>query len=57
MVQRQLKIVVVRRRTLTSSSRDVSLVSLNDGTVVLPLRFPGVAAHIWIALSRRFSHV
>jgi hypothetical protein len=57
MVQRQLKIVVILRRALTSSSSDVSLVSLNDGAVVLPLRFPGVVAHVWVALSCRLAHV
>jgi hypothetical protein len=57
MVQRQLKIVVILRRALTSSPSDISLVSLNDGTVVLPLRFPGVAAHVWVTLSRRFAYV
>jgi hypothetical protein len=57
MVQRQLKIVVILRRALASSPSDISLVSLNNGTIVLPLRFPGVVAYVWVTLSRRFAHV
>jgi hypothetical protein len=48
-IQRQLKIRIVRRRRLSSLSRYIPRVSLNDCPVALPLNVSHVTVDRWVA--------
>ena len=56
-VQRQLKIQVVRRRSFSPLPRDLPRVSLDDRAIALPLKFAHVVGDAWLARSGVFAFV